>query len=81
MLRQALMASQAAAKISGPGTGAPVTALWAPLSNGEYVVQRAAAVRKYGSHMLDSLNGMRRPSMQKGGLIASASAAPVASST
>jgi len=56
-------------KISGPGTGTS-DSIMARLSNGEYVI-KAAAVRKYGSHMLDSLNGMRLPKYADGGLIGS----------
>jgi hypothetical protein len=56
-------------RISGPGSGTS-DSIMARLSNGEYVV-KAAAVRKYGSHMLDSLNGMRLPKYADGGLIGS----------
>ena len=66
-------------KISGPGTGTS-DSIMARLSNGEYVV-KAAAVRKYGSHMLDSLNGMRLPKYAEGGLIGSASGGTGSSST
>jgi hypothetical protein len=58
-------------RIRGPGTGTS-DSIMARLSNGEYVV-KAAAVRKYGSHMLDSLNGMRLPKYADGGLIGSVS--------
>lgn len=56
-------------RITGPGTGTSDSIL-ARLSNGEYVV-KAAAVRKYGTQMLDQLNGMRLPKFADGGLVGS----------
>jgi len=46
----------------------------ARLSNGEYVV-RAAAVRRYGLTLLDSINGLSLPRFATGGLVSSASVA------
>src|SRR5690606_7007025 len=54
--------------IRGPGSGTSDSIL-ARLSNGEYVV-KAAAVRKYGVHLLDQLNGMRLPKFADGGRVA-----------
>ena len=59
--------------IRGAGTGTSDSIL-ARLSNGEYVV-KAAAVRKYGTHLLDSLNGMRLPKYADGGLVGNVSPA------
>jgi len=64
-------------RISGPGTGTSDSIL-ARLSNGEYVV-KADAVRKYGTNMLDNLNGMRLPKFADGGMVGDAR--PAASGT
>lgn len=55
--------------IRGPGTGTSDSIL-ARLSNGEYVV-RAAAVRRYGTNLLDRLNGLQLPVFADGGLVSS----------
>jgi len=60
-------------RIRGPGTGTS-DSIMARLSNGEYVI-KAAAVRKYGAHMFDNLNGMRVPKFADGGMVGSVSAA------
>lgn len=54
-------------QIRGPGSGTSDSIL-ARLSNGEYVI-RAAAVRKYGTTLLDNINGMRLPKFAGGGLV------------
>ena len=59
--------------VRGPGTGTSDSIL-ARLSNGEYVV-RAAAVRRYGTSMLDRLNGLQLPKFADGGLVSAASQA------
>lgn len=51
--------------IRGPGTGTSDSIL-ARLSNGEYIM-RAAAVRKYGTNLLDQINGMNLPRFAGGG--------------
>ena len=66
-------------RVSGPGTGTSDSIL-ARLSNGEYVV-KAAAVRKYGTHLLDSLNGMRLPKYADGGLVGAVAGAAGGGST
>jgi len=60
-------------RVNGPGTGTS-DSIMARLSNGEYVI-KAAAVRKYGAHMFDNLNGMRVPKFADGGMVGSVSAA------
>lgn len=55
--------------VRGPGTGSSDSIL-ARLSNGEYVV-RAAAVRRYGTNLLDRLNGLQLPAFADGGLVSS----------
>lgn len=59
-------------KISGPGTGTSDSVL-IRASNGEYMI-KAAAVRKYGTSLLDNINGMRLPKYADGGLIGAATA-------
>lgn len=51
--------------ISGPGTGTSDSIL-ARLSNGEYVM-RSAAVRAYGTDVLDAMNGLQMPAFADGG--------------
>ncbi|AQZ96553.1 hypothetical protein BVH74_18145 [Halopseudomonas phragmitis] len=53
--------------IRGPGTGTSDSILMYG-SNGEYMIQ-AAAVRKYGTHLLDMINGMQLPRFADGGLV------------
>ena len=53
--------------IRGKGTGTSDSIL-ARLSNGEYVI-KAAAVRKYGEGMLNSINGLSLPKFADGGLV------------
>lgn len=53
--------------IKGPGTGTSDSIL-ARLSNGEYVL-RAAAVKRYGTRLLDDINGLRLPKFADGGLV------------
>lgn len=53
--------------IKGPGTGTSDSIL-ARLSNGEYVL-RAAAVKQYGTRLLDDMNGLRLPKFADGGLV------------
>lgn len=61
--------------VSGPGTGTSDSIL-ARLSNGEYVL-RAAAVRQYGTALLDRMNGLHMPAFADGGLVeAVANSAP-----
>ena len=52
--------------VTGPGTGTSDSIL-ARLSNGEYVL-RAAAVRHYGTAILDRMNGLQMPAFADGGL-------------
>lgn len=54
-------------RVRGPGTGTSDSIL-ARLSNGEYVL-RAAAVRQYGTALLDRMNGLRLPAFASGGLV------------
>jgi len=54
-----VVAAASGGLIRGPGTGTS-DSIPALLSNGEYVV-RAAAVRDYGTHLLDNLNSGRIP--------------------
>ncbi|MGA4442619.1 hypothetical protein ACPA2N_25985 [Ectopseudomonas hydrolytica] len=60
--------------VSGPGTGTSDSIL-ARLSNGEYVL-RAAAVRQYGTALLDRMNGLQMPGFADGGLVETAMAVP-----
>ncbi|WP_313117970.1 hypothetical protein [Ectopseudomonas guguanensis] len=61
--------------VRGPGTGTSDSIL-ARLSNGEYVL-RAAAVRHYGTGLLDQMNGLAIPQFADGGAVdAAAAAAP-----
>lgn len=60
--------------VSGPGSGTSDSIL-ARLSNGEYVL-RAAAVRQYGTALLDRMNGLHMPAFADGGLVEAALAAP-----
>lgn len=53
--------------IRGAGTGTSDSIL-ARLSNGEYVL-RAAAVRQYGTALLDRMNGLQMPRFADGGLV------------
>jgi len=61
-------------KVTGPGTGTSDSIL-ARLSNGEYVM-RAAAVRQYGTAILDRMNGLQMPAFADGGLVEAAMAVP-----
>lgn len=61
-------------KVTGPGTGTSDSIL-ARLSNGEYVL-RAAAVRQYGTAILDRMNGLQMPAFADGGLVEAAMAVP-----
>lgn len=61
----------AGGKVRGPGTGTS-DSIVARLSNGEYVM-RAAAVRQYGTNLLDNMNGLRMPKFAAGGLVEQAS--------
>jgi hypothetical protein len=54
-------------QVRGPGSGTSDSIL-ARLSAGEYVV-RAAAVRQYGTNLLDRLNGLHLPRFADGGLV------------
>lgn len=54
-------------KVAGPGTGTSDSIL-ARLSNGEYVL-RAAAVRQYGTALLDRMNGLHMPAFADGGVV------------
>ncbi|MFV3387821.1 hypothetical protein ACNFCJ_20785 [Pseudomonas sp. NY15364] len=54
-------------KVTGPGTGTSDSIL-ARLSNGEYVL-RAAAVRQYGTALLDRMNGLHMPAFADGGVV------------
>lgn len=57
----------AGGRVRGPGSGTSDSIL-ARLSNGEYVM-RAAAVRKYGTNLLDNLNGLNVPKFSNGGAV------------
>lgn len=57
--------------VRGPGTGTS-DSIMARLSNGEYVL-RAAAVKQYGTRLLDDMNGLRIPKFAAGGLVDQAS--------
>lgn len=57
--------------VRGPGTGTS-DSIMARLSNGEYVL-RAAAVKQYGTRLLDDMNGLRIPKFATGGLVEQAS--------
>lgn len=57
----------AGGSVRGPGSGTSDSIL-ARLSNGEYVM-RAAAVRKYGTNLLDNLNGLNVPKFSNGGAV------------
>lgn len=61
-------------KVVGPGTGTSDSIL-ARLSNGEYVM-RAAAVRQYGTAILDRMNGLQMPAFADGGLVEAAISSP-----
>ena len=61
-------------KVTGPGNGTSDSIL-ARLSNGEYVL-RAAAVRQYGTAILDRMNGLQMPAFADGGLVEAAMAVP-----
>ena len=61
-------------RVSGPGSGTSDSIL-ARLSNGEYVL-RAAAVRHYGTNLLDKLNGLNVPKFATGGLVDAAMSSP-----
>ena len=61
-------------KVVGPGTGTSDSIL-ARLSNGEYVM-RAAAVRQYGTAILDRMNGLQMPAFADGGIVDVAMSAP-----
>ena len=65
--------------VRGPGTGTS-DSIMARLSNGEYVM-RAAAVRQYGTSLLDKMNGLRLPKFADGGLVSAAMSAPVGGSS
>lgn len=54
-------------KVTGPGTGTSDSIL-ARLSNGEYVL-RAAAVKQYGTALLDRMNGLHLPAFADGGVV------------
>lgn len=58
--------------IRGPGTGTSDSIL-ARLSNGEFVM-RAAAVQRYGTALLERMNGLHIPKFAEGGLVAGAAA-------
>lgn len=64
--------------VRGPGTGTS-DSIMARLSNGEYVL-KAAAVRQYGTNLLDKMNGLRLPKFADGGLVSEASSSPGTSS-
>lgn len=53
--------------VRGPGTGTSDSIL-ARLSNGEYVL-RAAAVQRYGTGLLDQMNGLAIPQFADGGAV------------
>lgn len=61
--------------INGPGTGTSDSIL-ARLSNGEFVM-RAAAVKHYGSRLLQQINTRQLPKFADGGLVSSALAPAV----
>ncbi len=54
-------------RVRGAGTGTSDSIL-ARLSNGEYVM-RAAAVRQYGTNLLDNMNGLKLPKFADGGAV------------
>lgn len=54
-------------RIRGPGTGTSDSVI-IRASNGEYML-RAAAVQKYGTNLLDNMNGLKLPKFADGGLI------------
>jgi len=56
--------------IRGPGTGTSDSIL-ARLSNGEFVM-RAAAVQRYGTALLERMNGLHIPKFADGGLVGGA---------
>lgn len=60
--------------VSGPGTGTS-DSIPAWLSNGEYVM-RAAAVRKYGTGLMDAINRGSAPRFASGGQVGSGTASP-----
>ncbi|WP_324730971.1 tape measure protein [Pseudomonas paeninsulae] len=60
--------------VRGPGSGTS-DSIMARLSNGEYVM-RAAAVKQYGTTMLDKMNGLHMPRFADGGLVSAAMSAP-----
>lgn len=60
--------------VQGPGTGTSDSIL-ARLSNGEYVM-RAAAVKQYGTALLDRMNGLHLPAFADGGMVEAAMSAP-----
>ncbi|KAB0549814.1 tape measure protein [Pseudomonas argentinensis] len=64
--------------VQGPGTGTSDSIL-ARLSNGEYVM-RAAAVKQYGTTLLDRMNGLHLPAFADGGMVEAAMSAPSAPS-
>lgn len=66
-LEAGLQGHAAGGYISGPGTGTSDSIL-ARLSNGEYVL-RAAAVRQYGTALLDRMNGLHLPPFADGGVV------------
>jgi hypothetical protein len=61
-------------QVRGPGSGTSDSIL-ARLSNGEYVL-RAAAVRQYGTALLDKMNGLQLPRFADGGLVEAAMSMP-----
>lgn len=65
--------------VRGPGSGTS-DSIMARLSNGEYVL-RAAAVRQYGTNLLDKMNGLRLPKFADGGLVSAAMSAPAGGSS
>lgn len=60
--------------VRGPGSGTSDSIL-ARLSNGEYVM-RAAAVKQYGTTLLDRMNGLHMPAFADGGMVEAAMSAP-----
>ena len=61
-------------RVRGPGSGTS-DSIMARLSNGEYVL-KAAAVRQYGTSLLDRMNGLRMPKYASGGLVESTASLP-----
>jgi len=61
--------------ITGPGTSTSDSIL-ARLSNGEFVV-KAAAVKHYGSGLLNNINTMSLPKFANGGLVTQGSGTPI----